>query len=97
MRFNEDDVRKIQQMYCADVQDLHLGQQAVMLLSGAWLEQDRLILEHAQEALKNAGLQQINALHHRGSLSDTIKEFENGSDFIFIGKRGRKPTLNLNF
>ncbi|HET7688411.1 MAG TPA: hypothetical protein VFK46_07230 [Candidatus Macondimonas sp.] len=52
MRFNEDDVRKIQQMYCADVQDLHLGQQAVMPLSGAWLEQGRLILEHAQEALK---------------------------------------------
>lgn len=76
-------------MYCADDQDLHLYQQAVMPLSGAWLERGRLILEHTQEALKNAGLQQINALHHRGSLSDTIKEFENGSDFIFIGKRGR--------
>jgi Universal stress protein UspA and related nucleotide-binding proteins len=51
-------------------------------------QKGRLILEHAQEALQKVGVQQINSLYRRGSLADTITEFENDADIIFIGKRG---------
>jgi nucleotide-binding universal stress UspA family protein len=60
-------------------------------------QKGRLILEHAQETLKKAGIPQINALHRRGSLADTITEFENDADIIFIGKRGETANPQSEF
>lgn len=60
-------------------------------------QKGRLILEHAQEALKKAGVQKINLLHRRGNLSDTIKEFESNADIIFIGKRGEQANPESEF
>ena len=60
-------------------------------------QKGRLILEHAEAALKKAGAQKINALHRRGGLADTIKEFENDADIIFIGKRGEQANPQSDF
>ncbi len=58
----------------------------------AKLEQQkgRLILEHVAENLKEAGVENINKIHRRGDLGDTIQEFENDAALIFIGKRGEQ-------
>lgn len=60
-------------------------------------QKGRLILEHAQEALQKVGVQQINSLYRRGSLADTITEFENDADIILLVNEGKQPILNLNF
>ena len=60
-------------------------------------QKGRLILEHAQEELKKAGISDINALHRRGSLADTITEFEDDTDIIFIGKRGENANPESEF
>lgn len=60
-------------------------------------QKGRLILEHAEEELKKAGVQKINPLHRRGGLSDTIKEFESDAGIIFIGKRGEQANPESEF
>ncbi len=60
-------------------------------------QKGRLILSHAEDELKKAGVQKINALHRRGSLADTVKEFENDADIIFIGKRGEQANPQSDF
>lgn len=60
-------------------------------------QKGRLILEHAEEEFKKADVQNVNPLHRRGSLSDTIKEFETDADIIFIGKRGEQANPESEF
>ena len=50
----------------------------------------KLILEHGAEILKEAGMseEKINTLHRRGALVETIQEFEDNAEIIFVGKRG---------
>ncbi|MFN3828358.1 MAG: universal stress protein [Micavibrio sp.] len=60
-------------------------------------QKGRLILEHSEKALRAAGIEKINLIHRRGSLSETIKEMENGIDMIFIGKRGEQANPDSEF
>jgi nucleotide-binding universal stress UspA family protein len=60
-------------------------------------QKGRLILSHAEAELKKAGVHHINTLHRRGRLSDTITEFENDADLIFIGKRGEQANPESEF
>ncbi|PLX29796.1 MAG: universal stress protein UspA [Alphaproteobacteria bacterium] len=60
-------------------------------------QKGRLILDHAAEALRKADVQKINTIHRRGSLSETIKEFESAADMIFIGKRGEQANAESEF
>lgn len=48
----------------------------------------RLILEHAKERLAAAGVAQVETLHRRGSLVETITELEATVQLIIFGKRG---------
>ena len=60
-------------------------------------QKGRLILEHAEDTLKKAGVEKVNAFHRRGALADTVKEFENDADIIFIGKRGEQANPQSDF
>lgn len=60
-------------------------------------QKGRLILEHGEKALKAAGVEKINTIHRRGSLSETIKEMEGDVDMIFIGKRGEQANPDSEF
>ena len=51
-------------------------------------EKGKIILEHSAKILKEAGIETINRIHRRGSLVETIQEFEDSVDMIFMGKRG---------
>jgi len=48
----------------------------------------RLILKHAEQRLKDAGVAHVASLKRRGTLAGTISELEGGVDLIVIGKRG---------
>ncbi len=56
-----------------------------------------LILVHAEKKLKKLHVEKINPIHRRGSLPETIKDFENEADIIFIGKRGKQANLESEF
>jgi nucleotide-binding universal stress UspA family protein len=56
-------------------------------------QKGKLILEHAEARLMAAGVGQIDALHRRGSLVETIAEFEGATQLIVIGKRGEAADL----
>lgn len=60
-------------------------------------QKGRLILEHGEKALKAAGVEKINLVHRRGSLSDSIKEMEDSVDMIFVGKRGEQANPESEF
>ncbi len=51
-------------------------------------EKGKIILEHSAKILKEAGVEKTNLIHRRGSLVETIQEFEGSADMIFMGKRG---------
>lgn len=51
-------------------------------------QKGRVILEHAKEELAKAGVVDIETLHRRGSLVETISELEAASQLIVVGKRG---------
>mgnify|MGYP002628653266 CR=1 FL=1 len=51
-------------------------------------EKGKIILEHGAKILKEADVETINLLHRRGSLVETIQEFEGTVEMIFMGKRG---------
>ncbi|MDH5763779.1 MAG: universal stress protein [Nitrospinota bacterium] len=51
-------------------------------------EKGKFILEHSAKILKEAGIETVNRIHRRGSLVETILEFEDSVDMIFMGKRG---------
>lgn len=48
----------------------------------------RLILKHAEQRLKDAGVKEMVSIKRRGSLTESITELEGGIDIIVIGKRG---------
>lgn len=53
------------------------------------LKKGQLMLEHAKEVLDAKGVNtQPEILHRRGSLVETIQEFESQAEFIVMGKRG---------
>jgi len=60
-------------------------------------QKGRIILEHSEKLLKDAGIEQVNSLHRRGSLIDTIQEFEDDVEMIFIGKRGEHADLESEY
>jgi len=60
-------------------------------------EKGKIILEHGAKILKEAGVETINLNHRRGSLVETIQEFEDSVDMIFMGKRGEHADLNSVF
>ena len=51
-------------------------------------EKGKIILAHGAKILKEAGVETVNRIHRRGSLVETIQEFEDSADMIFMGKRG---------
>lgn len=57
----------------------------------------RIILEHAEKILRDAGVEKINLLHRRGSLVETLQELEPSIDMIFIGKRGEHANTESEY
>ncbi|MEZ5593812.1 MAG: universal stress protein [Gammaproteobacteria bacterium] len=58
----------------------------------------KLMLTHAEQQLRAAGVQNIEVLHRRGSLVEVIGELEVQMDLIIMGKRGEHAdfdTLHL--
>lgn len=51
-------------------------------------QKGRLILEHAKEVVTAAGVEEVDTLHRRGSLVETLTELEEGAQMIVLGKRG---------
>jgi nucleotide-binding universal stress UspA family protein len=60
-------------------------------------EKGKIILEHGAKILKEAGVETINLIHRRGSLVETIQEFEDSVDMIFLGKRGEHADMDSVF
>jgi len=60
-------------------------------------EKGKIILEHGAKMLKEAGVETINLIHRRGSLVETIQEFEDSVDMIFMGKRGEHADMDSAF
>jgi nucleotide-binding universal stress UspA family protein len=60
-------------------------------------EKGKIILEHGAKMLKEAGVETINYIHRRGSLVETIQEFEDSVEMIFMGKRGEHADMNSAF
>ena len=60
-------------------------------------EKGKIILEHGAKMLKEAGVETINLIHRRGSLVETIQEFEDSVDMIFMGKRGEHADMDSVF
>lgn len=48
----------------------------------------KAILEDAEKQLREAGVAEVSATQRHGSLVETLKEFEDGTGLIVIGKRG---------
>ena len=51
-------------------------------------QKGKLILEHAKEALAEAGIGAVSTLHRRGSLVETLGELEASTQLSVLGKRG---------
>ena len=60
-------------------------------------EKGKIILEHGAKILQKAGVESINLIHRRGSLVETIQEFEDSAEMIFMGKRGEHANLSSIF
>jgi len=60
-------------------------------------QKGRIILEHAEKILRDAGVKEITQLHRRGSLVETLQELEPSVDMIFIGKRGEHANMDSEF
>jgi len=60
-------------------------------------EKGKIILEHGAKMLKEAGVETINLIHRRGSLVETIQEFEDSVEMIFMGKRGEHADMDSVF
>jgi nucleotide-binding universal stress UspA family protein len=60
-------------------------------------EKGKIILKHGAKILKEAGVETINLVHRRGSLVETIQEFEDSVEMIFMGKRGEHADINSVF
>ena len=51
-------------------------------------QKGKVILEHAKAELVAMGVAQVETLHRRGSLVETISELEGAAQLIVVGKRG---------
>lgn len=51
-------------------------------------QQGKLILDHAAAQLRGMGVSQVEMLHRRGSLVETVTALEAQAELIVIGKRG---------
>lgn len=60
-------------------------------------EKGKIILDHAAEVLKSAGVDHVNTLHRRGGLVDTITALEKEAEIVFIGKRGEHANTESEF
>jgi nucleotide-binding universal stress UspA family protein len=60
-------------------------------------EKGKIILDHGSKILKKAGVETVNLIHRRGSLVETIQEFEDSVEMIFMGKRGEHANINSVF
>jgi nucleotide-binding universal stress UspA family protein len=60
-------------------------------------EKGKFILEHGAKILQEAGVKEVNLVHRRGSLVETIQEFEDSVEMIFMGKRGEHANINSIF
>lgn len=60
-------------------------------------EKGKIILEHGAKILKEAGVEKTNLIHRRGSLVETIQEFEGSVEMIFMGKRGEHADMDSVF
>lgn len=60
-------------------------------------EKGKIILEHAAKILEEAGVETVNRIHRRGSLVETIQEFEDEIEMIFMGKRGEHADMESAF
>jgi nucleotide-binding universal stress UspA family protein len=60
-------------------------------------EKGKFILEHGSRMLKEAGVKTINSIHRRGSLVETIQEYEGSVEMIFMGKRGEHANVGSPF
>ncbi len=60
-------------------------------------EKGKIILEHGAKILKKAGVETVNLIHRRGSLVETIQEFEDSVEMIFMGKRGEHANIDSVF
>ena len=56
----------------------------------------KLILSHAEQQLRAAGVQHIEVLHRRGSLVEAIGELEEQMDLIVMGKRGKRKQADVD-
>ncbi|MDX1654638.1 MAG: universal stress protein [Candidatus Competibacteraceae bacterium] len=54
----------------------------------------KLILEHAEQLVRDSGVRHIERLHRRGSLLEAIGELENQMDLIVMGKRGEHADVD---
>ena len=63
------------------------------------LDQDKgkIILKHGARILQQAGVETVNLLHRRGSLVETIQEYEDSVEMIFMGKRGEHANIDSAF
>lgn len=62
------------------------------------LQKGKLLLAHAEEQLRAAGIEAVTTHHQRGSLVETISELEAATQLIVLGKRGEHAnftTLHL--
>ena len=60
-------------------------------------QKGKIILKHGAKILQEAGVETINLVHRRGSLVETIQEFEDSVEMIFMGKRGEHADTNSVF
>ncbi len=74
-----------------------LGAKSALLEKLAQMDEERgrldqqkgkLILEHAKARLIGAGIVDIETVHRRGSLTETIGEMEASAQLLILGKRG---------
>ena len=60
-------------------------------------EKGKIILEHGAKILQKSGIEKVNLVRRRGSLVETIQEFEESVEMIFMGKRGEHANINSVF
>ncbi|WP_069790119.1 universal stress protein [Cyanobacterium sp. IPPAS B-1200] len=54
----------------------------------------KVILDHGKEILKQEGVEKVNGIHKTGFVADTVKNLEEKTDLIVLGKRGENADYN---
>lgn len=57
----------------------------------------QIILNHGVEILNQAGVENVNTVHRRGALVETILDLEDQAEIIFVGKRGEHANPDSAF